>query len=174
MKQRHQALALALALVAVSGARKWDSELPRTLRADAATRGCTQVADFYDKPGRVDPPFVFGYLDSEADPHGEWSAVYWCERTQADERFLLVVWIGEPALEAVHSCPRTLEWRNPPAGLSIQRRARVQLSAYWPRSNPQARGPNVVATGPLIVDSYDGAGASFFCHAGEWYVQQHH
>src|SRR5438093_13261153 len=91
--------------------------LPETLREDAQRRGCSEITDFYDRPGRIDPAYVFGYLDSKLDQFGETSAVYWCQRPPAAERHLLVVWLADSAVANALKGPRALAWRHYPRGL---------------------------------------------------------
>ena len=153
-----------------------DGTLPRTLREHARHLGCSEVFGFYDQPGRVDPPYVWGYLDSSIDRFGERSAVYWCERKAGPERYLLVVWLSDTSLATVQRCPPTVEWRNPPHGLRLLRNERLPLSDFFYRENPRRDGPaGQMTEGPVIEsNSYDGVAARFYCYAGKWLVQQLH
>jgi hypothetical protein len=163
---------LVVGAMAPSGS---NSVLPRTLRDDARQRGCAEIADFYDRPGRIDPAYVFGYLESKVDQFGEKTAVYWCQRPTGAERYLLVVWLSDSSLANTFTCPRTLAWRNYPGGLRVLHGERLALSEYWYRKDPKRRGPSdSVTDGPVIESEYDGVAARFFCHAGDWLVQQLH
>jgi len=147
--------------------------LPQTLREDAQHRGCSEIPDFYDRPGRVDPAYVFGYLDSKLDQFGEKSAVYWCQRPAGAERYLLVVWISDSSLANTFACPRTIAWQNYPGGLRVLRQERLALNDFWYREDPKHDGPTgAVTDGPVIESEYDGVAARFFCHARKWLVQQ--
>jgi len=169
---------LALFSLLVAGAMVppvWNGVLPQTLREDAQERGCSEIADFYDRPGRLDPAYVFGYLDSKLDQFGEKSAVYWCQRPAGAERYLLVVWLSDSALASTFQCARTIAWRNYPGGLRVLRHERFALSDFWYREDPKRHGPSdSVTDGPVIESEYDGVAARFFCHAGKWLVQQLH
>ena len=166
---------LSLLLVGAMAPAVSKGVLPQTLREDARHRGCSEIADFYDRPGRIDPAYVFGYLDSTLDQFGEKSAVYWCQRPPAAERYLLVVWLSDSAVANGFKCPRTIAWRNYPGGLRVSRHERLALSAFSYQEDPKRHGPSdAVTDGPLIESEYDGVGARFFCHAGTWLVQQLH
>ncbi len=123
-----------------------DGTLPQTLREHARQLGCSEVSGFYDQPGRVDPPYVWGYLDSSIDRFGERSAVYWCDRKAGPERYLLVVWLSDTSLATVQRCPPTVEWRNPPHGLRLLRNERCRsatssIARTLDGTAPQPRGP---------------------------------
>jgi len=153
-----------------------DGTLPQTLREHARQIGCSEVGGFYDHPGRVDPPYVWGYVDSTLDRFGERSAVYWCDRKAGPERYLLVVWVSDTSLATAQRCPPTIAWHNHPYGLHLLRNERLPLSAFWYRDNPRQNGPaGQMTEGPVIEsNSYDGLAARFYCHAGRWLVQQLH
>ena len=103
------------------------------------------------------------------------SAIYWCQRPPAAERYLLVVWLSDSAVANAFKCPRTIAWRNYPGGLRVFRHERLALSDFWYREDPKHHGPSdAVTDGPVIESEYDGVGARFFCHAGTWLVQQLH
>ena len=169
---------LALLILLLAGAMapaEGNGVLPETLREDAQRRGCSEITDFYDRPGRIDPAYVFGYLDSKLDQFGEKSAVYWCQRPPAAERYLLVVWLSDSAVANAFKCPRTIACRNYPGGLRVFRHERLALSDFWYREDPERHGrSDAVTDGPVIESEYAGVGARFFCHAGTWLVQQLH
>jgi hypothetical protein len=166
---------MSLLVVGATALAVRNGVLPQTLREDAQQRGCSEIPDFYDRPGRIDPAYVFGYLDSKVDEFSEKSAVYWCQRPAGAERYLLVVWLSDSALASTFRCARTIAWRNYPGGLRVSRQERLALSGFWDREDPKRHGPSdAVTDGPLIESEYDGVGARFFCHAGKWLVQQLH
>ena len=148
--------------------------LPETLREHAGSVGCTEIGDFYDRPGRIDPAYAYGVVDPEFDRTGEASAAYWCQRSDTDERYLLVIWLVGTARSApLAQCPPTVGWQNYPGGITLQRGGGVPLSRFWHRSNPQQPGPSGVRTsGTVIHTEYDGVGAEFYCYEGEWFARQ--
>ncbi len=107
MNDRRVLVSLAFLLFGAVPLVGQDGTLPQTLREHARQIGCSEVAGFYDHPGRVDPPYLWGYLDSTLDRFGERSAVYWCDRKAGPERYLLVVWVSDTSLATVQRCPPT-------------------------------------------------------------------
>ena len=62
--------------------------MPEELSAYAMSKGCEEVRDFFKRPGMINPPYVYGYLEGRR----EGSAVFWCERREAENRrFRLIV-----------------------------------------------------------------------------------
>ncbi len=133
---------MSLLVVGATALAVGNGVLPQTLREDAQQRGCSEIGDFYDRPGRIDPAYVFGYLDSKVDQFGEKSAVYWCQRPTGAERYLLVVWLSDSALASTFRCARTIAWRNYPGGLRVSRQERLALSGFWDREDPKRHGPS--------------------------------
>jgi hypothetical protein len=146
--------------------------LPEDLRRAARELACVEPADFYDRPGLFEPPYVLGYLSGDAEA----SAVFWCINKVGPPRYSLVVWRNPAERPASSlSCPSTVRWDNPPGGLSILKDVHLPLSEFWYVGSPQHRGPQgLTSQGPIIRSAYDGAGAHFYCHEGEWLVQQFH
>jgi len=165
-------LALALlsaVLAATSGFGARQGVLPQTLRQDAQRHGCSEIADFYDRPGRVDPAYQFGYLDRR--PDGDKSAVYWCQRTARPASYLLVVWVADSTLAGRFTCPRTIAWDHQPGGLRLLRNERLALGDFWYMDTRQSGPSGAMTDGPVIEDDYDGIAFRFYCHAGKWLTQ---
>ena len=121
MRSEAPLMLLILLLVGAAAPVVRNGVLPATLREDAQRRGCSEIADFYDRPGRIDPAYVFGYLDSKLDQFGDNSAIYWCQRPPAAERYLLVVWLSDStvanafnATTAANGSAVTLNVNKPP------------------------------------------------------------
>jgi hypothetical protein len=175
MNRRCALVSLSLFVGAVRTAEGQGNVLPQTLREDAQRRGCSEIRDFYDRPGRIDPAYVFGYFDSRLDEFGERSAIYWCRRSAGPQPYLLVIWVSDSTLAAGFRCPRTISWHNPPGGLRVLRDRRLVLSDFRYHEDPRAHGHAESFTdGPLIHSEYDGVIDRFYCHAGRWLVQQLH
>src|SRR2546425_13335776 len=78
--------------------------MPEELSAYAMSKGCEEVRDFFKRPGMINPPYVYGYLEGRR----EGSAVLWCERRERGRpRFSLV---GMFRGKAGARCPPGLEW----------------------------------------------------------------
>src|SRR3989442_2570143 len=56
--------------------------MPEELSAYAMSKGCEEVRDFFKRPGMINPPYVYGYLEGRR----EGSAVLWCERREGGSR----------------------------------------------------------------------------------------
>jgi hypothetical protein len=141
------------------------SILPEALRTIAKERGCSEVSDFFQRPGLVDPPYVLGYLGGDRES----SAAFWCTRLNAAEKYLLVV-VGKN-----NKCPSEISWQNYPGGLTVLRGKKVGLSDFFERRNVTRRGPpGRYTAGPIIHSEYDGVGVEFYCNEGVWLVRQFH
>ena len=174
-------LIFSILLLAASGAAL-DAQivLPMELVEHAASIGCGPLQDYYSAPGRVHPPYVFGYRSAS----DERSAVYWCEPGAAGERSRLVIWHGAEQREPP-ACER-LNWINPGRGLSLRREqqpmsafsfvdaARIRVLRSGLEAGPAEPGPPGVTSGPIIVSEYDGVIEEFYCHMGRWLVRGFH
>jgi hypothetical protein len=149
--------------------------LPVSLREHAKSIGCAAVKGYYDSPGRVDPPYVFGYRYRD----DEFSAVYWCEPFVSGDssRYVesrLVIWYAEHLNQAAPCQP--LDWVNPAAGLSILHGQRLSLSSFFIFDEEKTWGPpgpeGKFTEGPIIRSYYDGIQELFYCHEGNWLVWQ--
>jgi hypothetical protein len=139
--------------------------LPAPLMEAATEKGCTELSDFFKRPGLVEPPYVIGYLPGDRES----SAAFWCTRPKAEEKYLLVI-VGQK-----NKCPAAISWKNYPGGLSVIRGGKMKLSDFFYRDNVREIGPPDSHTkGPILRSEYDGTGAHFYCHEGRWLVQQFH
>jgi len=142
--------------------------LPESLRKIAKENQCSQISDFYDRPGPIDPTYVWGYPTPDQDS----GAVFWCKKASKDDNYLLVIWDRE---KIGPTCPSTIEWLNYPGGLSIIYDKRIPLSKFRYWGNPKKTGPpNVYTSGPIIHNEYDGVGSEYYCHEGQWLFRQFH
>jgi len=77
--------------------------MPKDLIEIAHANGCEAISAFYDRPGMVEPPYVYGLLAGDK----EQSSAFWCKRTAIGrKRYLLVVNASDPKL--LQGCPRTI------------------------------------------------------------------
>lgn len=155
--------------------------MPEELIEHGKTKNCFQVTDFYEgNPGMRSPPFVYGY---KFGMHEE-SAVFWCKKKGKKRVFTLMIFFrdsleNKDSLENVDNCPKELNWRNYPRGLSIFPPSgsgsftNMNLERFRYLENPKRKGPKDV---PLshngILDEYDGAGVIFYCHKDKWLIFQ--
>lgn len=145
--------------------------MPRDLVEQANARGCEQVHDFFDRPGTIDPPYV--YLHKDLGGFEEDFAL-WCADTSDDvvRYVLLVVTSSDHAFGA---CPERIAYWNYPGGLAIDTRHDVDLAQFTFVNEPERRGPSVtVGAIDVLVSSYDGVEFAFICHDGDWLYRARH
>lgn len=165
-------IAVVVMLFARTSADQVETKImPRDLVEFAEKNGCRQVADFYDRPGMVNPPYVYGYLPGAPEK----SAAFWCEQARAGERkFFLLIWLRDATTE-LGGCAPKIEWKNPPRGLDIYRNQRESLGDFVFLAEPHGKGSGKIRlTHNAIRSSYDGVEETFYCHEGKWLVRQRH
>jgi hypothetical protein len=139
--------------------------MPRELVDLARANGCSQISDFFERPGIVNPPYIYGWLPG--DP--ERSAAFWCKKTeQSKNPFKLVFKVVDP--KQLQGCSATIEWPYP-RGLSVETRHNLALREFRYVTAPKRAAPStVVASARVIVNQYDGPEDIFYCYGGEWLV----
>lgn len=154
-----------------SGASAETYVMPKELVQHAEKNDCSQVGDFFDRPGMVNPPYVYGYFGGEEEN----SAVFWCQKRARDNKpYVMLVFVkGEQ--DSWSTCPQKIEWWNPPGGLSLYLERSANLSMFKYIREPERSGPsNVRVSHKGIVNSYDGVSVIFYCHKGEWLFKLTH
>jgi hypothetical protein len=146
--------------------------IPRELVEFAEKNGCAQVEDFFDTPGMINPPFVYGYLPGAKDK----SAVFWCQTVEKGERQLyLVLMFKEETTHEMARCPRRIRWENPPRGLDLYNNPRESLGEFVFLDASTKRGPgNVRMTHNAIRSEIDGVSEVLYCYQGRWLVRYRH
>jgi hypothetical protein len=140
--------------------------MPRELVDFAHAGGCVPIDDFYDRPGMVNPPYVYGWL--AGDPEN--SAAFWCKKLEKSDKpyFLMIKAMNAKDLAG---CPAKIEWWNAPAGLSVETRKNLSLGELRYVAEPTRAGPvAVIPVAKVIVNYYDGLSDLFYCHKGQWLV----
>jgi hypothetical protein len=140
--------------------------MPRELVDFARANGCGQVDDFFDRPGMINPPYVYGWLPGDKEK----SAVFWCKKTKNDAIPYKLMF--KPAdSKKLAGCAAVIEWRNTPGGLSIEVRRHLALRDFRYVSALNQTGPLFVAdNAKVLVNYYDGLKDVFYCHEGQWLV----
>jgi hypothetical protein len=137
-----------------------DGVLPRDLSEVAKALGCDAVPGFFDRPGLVDPPYLYGVLPGPR----ERSAVFWCKPKVGSGYLLIEVVDGAMA--------DSIRWQNFPGGLSLAKDSSYDLGNFRHARDRTKSGPRgVTAASRPIVSIYDGAGAMFYRHNGEWFFR---
>jgi hypothetical protein len=152
--------------------------MPRELVDFAHANGCKTIDKFFERPGMVNPPYVYGWLlGSDED-----SAVFWCKKTEkTDKPYNLMLTVRDlkshelkvPDQKQLAGCPAAIEYWNAPAGLSIETRRSLELRYFHNVTDPRPRPgglTDVVANARVIVDYYDGLRSTFYCYRGQWLV----
>jgi len=140
--------------------------MPRDLVGVAREHGCGAVQRFFDRPGPIDPPYLYGYLPGEREE----SAAFWCQVTGKPNSYLLVfIDDRKDKADSTGRCPTALRWSHRPRGLSVTTERNVSLDGFRYVDDPSRR----VQVGEHtdwapIQDSYDGLATLFYCYKGRW------
>jgi hypothetical protein len=139
--------------------------LPRDLQVEATRHHCAQVQDFFDRPGMVLPPYLYGVFPGDAEN----SAAFWCQRGEGARRQFILVFVTVSDHLPIE-CPDTLVWKGGfPRGLSLADRAHVPLTEFRTLSGVRLSAPpNATTDYAPLRDYYDGLERLFYCYRGEW------
>jgi hypothetical protein len=152
--------AVACSVLMTSSVGAQSGTLPQELRGVARQHGCDEVKDFYDRPGLLHPPFVFGI--DPAEEHD--SAAFWCQGA-GSRTFTLV-------LMRADGRQTPLPWSNFPGGLSLTSPQDFDLSRFSLVQHPDSVGPRVMLRGVRAIRSYyDGLTELFVEYCGRWWVR---
>ncbi len=157
---------VAFSVAFASASRAETLVMPRELIDFARAGGCVPIDNFYDRPGMVNPPYVYGWL--AGDPEN--SVAFWCKKLEkSDKPYLLVIKAANA--KDLFGCPAKIEWGNAPAGLSVETRKSLSLRDFHYLTEPTRAGPAaVIPTAKVIVNYYDGLSDEFYCYKGQWLV----
>jgi hypothetical protein len=144
--------------------------MPRGLVDFARSQGCAPVDDFYERPGALNPPYVYGF--AAGDPEN--SAALWCRKPQpSDKPYLLLLKVADDKL--LDGCPPRIEYWNYPKGLSVRTLTSLNLSEFVFALDPHHAGPKVtIPTSTVIVSAYDGLEDVFLCYRAAWLIRMRH
>lgn len=142
--------------------------MPKELLEIAKASGCNEVGDFFNRPGMVKPPYVYGYLPGAEEN----SAAFWCEKEKSGSRSFFLIIMTKGDNQGKLKCSEKIEWNNFPGGLSIYRKANETLKGFRYIRDPLKRPPETdELSGNAILSEYDGVEALFYCYKGEWVVR---
>ncbi len=142
--------------------RAWaqDGALPKDLAAVARAVECSDVRDFYSRPGMVEPPYVYGITGGEREA----SFAFWCQRSTG-RGFQLVV-------RAPNGIQDVLPWSDYPGGLSITEFSEWRLVQFRRVAQSETKGPTIVLTARrALQSSYDGVTVTLLKHEGVCYFR---
>jgi hypothetical protein len=142
--------------------------LPKELLEVAKENGCNEVKDFYDRPGMIRPPYVYGYLTGPEEN----SAAFWCEKQMNGKRVFFLMFMSKGDKHGQLKCSEKLEWRNFPGGLSIYKNTNDTLKDFRYLRDPKKRPPeDKKLDNNGILSEYDGVEVLYYCYKGEWLVR---
>jgi hypothetical protein len=138
--------------------------MPRELVDYARSQGCLPVENFYERPGMLNPPYVYGFAGGEPED----SAALWCRKTEkSDKPYVLLLKVNDP--KRLDGCPNRIDWWNYPKGLSVETWSSIKLSDFHFAAEPKRAGPTTaISNARVIVSEYDGVEDVFVCHDGAW------
>jgi len=171
-----------MTLLAASSSQKPDcDQLPQQLRETREEIGCGPVHGFYDAPGMIDPPYLYGWLPGNKEE----TAVFWCYRGEEEDEPYLLVFVEGLGQGRKGRVTATIPWGAEPGGLSLFDIRNAQLldsqgvkvtdSQHLPLDlfvyidNPKEHGPKGKTTeyAPL-QEYYDGLMTIIYRHEGRW------
>ena len=126
--------------------------------------GCEAVPGFYDRPGMVEPPYLYGYLPGNKEE----SAVFWCYREGESKPYLLV-FVEGLGMDGEGHITSTIPWQNFPGGLSLYETRQVPLSELRYVDEPSKYGSEGKTTQYAPLQSYyDGVITLFYRDGDRW------
>jgi len=143
--------------------------LPDELLDVAEKCDCEQIDNFFDRPGMVEPPYVYGFLAGDKEN----SAVFWCKKKKEKRKYLLVL-VSRRTFREPWKFELITETRNFPGGLSIVSNLSIPLHEFRYVNDVKTRGPKGVMTSDAVISSYyDGLMTLFYNHNGEWLLRMY-
>jgi hypothetical protein len=144
--------------------------MPDELLKIAKKCDCEQVDNFYNRPGMIDPPYVYGFLPGEQEN----SAVFWCQKEHATPKYQLVLASRKTFFDD-WSYEIITKTENYPKGLSIVKNCKITLDKFYYISSPKKSGPKgVLPSTNVILSTYDGVEEYYYNHKGSWLISIRH
>lgn len=145
--------------------------LPEDLLKIAHEKGFDQIKDFYNRPGMLNPPYVYGYFTGPKEN----SAVFWCEKKENTQRRFFLVIVSKDEINKSLYCDDIIEWPNYPGGLTIFQDKDMSLDGFVYLDDPKRHVPEkTYLTHNAVLSEYDGVEVVFYCLNGEWLVRVRH
>jgi hypothetical protein len=179
-RQKYDIFTIGILFLSLFAHVSWSDTLvmPRELVEFARTNGCAPINDFFERPGMINPPFLYGAVPGAAD-----SAVFWCKRIgESDRPYKLIFAVRSqggltlPDPKQLGGCPAIIDWWNSPAGLSIETQRNLELRYFGYVDTPKQAGPTIVVAKArtILSDNGDGLVSTFYCFRGRWLVDIQH
>ncbi len=143
------------------------AQLSLDLSEAAKEYNCKEIIDFLNRPGMIEPPYAYGYLNGEKEN----SVIFWCENNnRSDKKYRLVVY---SKVKRVLQCPSTIDIDNYPGGLSLVKDSQLSLSSFQYLED-EKKGPDINVKDNFIKSYYDGVEQFFYCNNGKWLTLLRH
>lgn len=133
------------------------NQFPEELDLVAKQLDCQSVPGFFERPGMVEPPYLYGYLPGLKEE----SAAFWCYQISG-EKFYILALVNKGKLIG------QIKWGNYPGGLSVSKEIHMPLSDFMYVDNAEKKGPCVVTDYGPIQSEYDGVITYFYQYNGKW------
>jgi hypothetical protein len=132
--------------------------LPEDLREIASDLGCREVEGFHDRPGMVEPEYLYGYFEGPKEE----SVVFWCQDV-VDGRYRFVA-VKEGTIDSFN-------WQNFPGGLSMSAKVEWDLSRFRSVEDGVSSGLEGKTVLAPIQAEYDGVITLFYPVNGVWFYR---
>jgi hypothetical protein len=178
--RKYVTLTIGILLLSLIAPLSWPDTLvmPRELVDFAHFSACTPINDFFERPGMINPPFLYGAVAGLPD-----SAAFWCKKVEKGDRpyNLMFAVRGRGGLtladpKQLEGCPAVIEYWNGPAGLSIETHRNLELRYFGYVDMPKEAAPRIVVpkARTIVSDNGDGVVSTFYCYQGRWLVNIQH
>jgi hypothetical protein len=149
--------------------------MPQELVELAQQYGYDQVDDFYmNRPGGVNPCYVYDFLPLNKPYEEFMSAVFWCKKSGPDEPIYCLFFARREHPGGYLQKYDIIENTNFPRGLSLHKDNTLTLDKYV-YLNSNEKGPKGVhLEGNIIRSEYDGVVTDFYNYEGEWLIRVMH
>ncbi|UCE65478.1 MAG: hypothetical protein JSU85_11480 [Candidatus Zixiibacteriota bacterium] len=145
--------------------------MPMELVEVAEKNGYTQVEDFYELPGMVEPCYIYGYKEG----HKENSAVFWARKKDDNERNVCLLFVSRPFGYEPFKIDEVLHGGKYGRGISFFQDTNMTLDEFQLYGDYRVSGPHGVRlTGKGIRLYYDGVVEFLYKYEGKWYMLAYH
>jgi hypothetical protein len=178
--QKYATFTIGFLLLSLIVPVSWSDTLvmPRELVDFAHFSGCTPINNFFERPGKINPPFLYGAVEGLSD-----SAAFWCKKAEkSDSAYTLIFAVrGRGGLtladpKQLSGCAPVIEYWNGPAGLSVEMRRNLELRYFQYVDMPKETAPKILVpkARTIMSDNGDGVVSNFYCYQGRWLVNIQH
>jgi hypothetical protein len=144
--------------------------MPMDLVEIAERNGYTQVEDFYELPGMVEPCYLYGYKEG----HKENSAVFWVRKKGESKRKVYLFLVSREFGYKPFNVDEILPGGKYGSGLSFFQDTTMTLDEFHLLGDYTVKGPkDVHVSGKGIRQYYDGMLELLYKYNNQWYIKQY-